>query len=74
MDVQENAVSVNPASASTRTPLQVRSPAVMAEVERLLAGRTRDIRLEGELHGLFETFVVAGGQDHSRLDDLGRFA
>jgi len=53
MDVQENAVSMNPASASTRTPLQVRSPAVMAEVERLLAGRTRDIRLEGELHGLF---------------------
>lgn len=32
----------------------MQNPAIMAEVERLLAGRTRDIRLKGELRRLFQ--------------------
>jgi len=54
MDVQESAVSASRANPCTRTQLQVQNPAIMAEVERLLAGRTRDIRIKGELRRLFQ--------------------
>jgi diguanylate cyclase (GGDEF)-like protein len=53
MDVREKAVPMGPASASSRMLLEAHDPRVMAEVERLLAGRTRDIRLKGELRRLF---------------------
>lgn len=53
MDAWEGAA---PASATNSPPwmdFQVQSPATSAEVERLLSGRTRDVRLRGELHRLF---------------------
>ncbi|WP_438747867.1 GGDEF domain-containing protein [Pararhizobium sp. O133] len=53
MDVKNNANLVMPAPvASLNTPQQL-SPALAAEVERQLAGRTRDIRLNKELAELF---------------------
>jgi len=52
MDVQESAISTDRVSPSTK--LQVQDPAVLSEVERLLAGRTRDIRLKGKLRLLFQ--------------------
>lgn len=52
--MQESAVSASRANGPTRMQLQVQDPAIMAEVERLLACRTRDIRLKGELHRLFQ--------------------
>ena len=54
MEVPESAVSAERVGASTRMRLQLQPPAIMAEVERLLAGRTRDIRLKGELRRLFQ--------------------
>ncbi|ASP86899.1 GGDEF domain-containing protein (plasmid) [Sinorhizobium meliloti] len=54
MELQESAVAASRMSASPQVRYQPRSPAVMAEVERLLAGRTRDIRLRGELGRLFQ--------------------
>jgi hypothetical protein len=52
MDVQESAEAASRVNASTR--MQFQNPAVMADVERLLAHRTRDIRLKGELRRLFQ--------------------
>lgn len=54
MELQESAVAASRMSASPQVRYQPRSPAVTAEVERLLAGRTRDIRLRGELGRLFQ--------------------
>ncbi|MCA1406523.1 GGDEF domain-containing protein [Ensifer sp. IC3342] len=54
MEPQESVVVASRASASPEVRFQAPNPAVMAEVERLLAGRTRDIRLRGELGRLFE--------------------
>ncbi len=54
MDIQESAISASPVSASARTQIQVQNPAITAEVEHVLAGRTRDIRLKGELRRLFQ--------------------
>ncbi len=53
MDIQESAVLTRQ-MASTRTQLQAPNSAIMAEVEHLLARRTRDIRLKGELSRLFQ--------------------
>lgn len=54
MELQESAVADNHVSASPEVRVQPPNPAVMGEVERLLAGRTRDIRLKGELGRLFQ--------------------
>ncbi|MBB4570748.1 diguanylate cyclase (GGDEF)-like protein [Rhizobium leucaenae] len=54
MDVQENKISASSVDAPAQMPLQAQNPIVMAEVERLLRGRTRDIRLKGELYHLFQ--------------------
>jgi diguanylate cyclase (GGDEF)-like protein len=54
MDIQESAISASPMRASARTQIQVQNPAITAEVEHVLAGRTRDIRLKGELRRLFQ--------------------
>ncbi|WEX89703.1 GGDEF domain-containing protein [Sinorhizobium garamanticum] len=54
MELQESAVAASRASASPEVRFQPPNPAVMAEVERLLTGRTRDIRLRGELGRLFQ--------------------
>ncbi|MEF0863588.1 GGDEF domain-containing protein [Rhizobium sp. BR 318] len=40
--------------APTQMPLQAPNPVIMAEVELFLRGRTRDIRLKGELYRLFQ--------------------
>ncbi|UWU24772.1 diguanylate cyclase (plasmid) [Rhizobium sp. CB3060] len=53
MDVEENKVSVS-SDAPTQMPLQAQNPNIMDEVERLLKGRTRDIRLKGELYRLYQ--------------------
>ncbi|MHC2302535.1 diguanylate cyclase (GGDEF)-like protein [Rhizobium mongolense] len=53
MDVQENAVPIGSLNTSKQVPLHVQDPAAMAEVERLLTRRTRDIRLKGQLRRLF---------------------
>jgi diguanylate cyclase (GGDEF)-like protein len=55
MDLQKKAVSVGSSSTASRLSFRVPdNPAIMAEVERLLAGRTRDIRLKGEILRLFQ--------------------
>ncbi|WOS65139.1 diguanylate cyclase (plasmid) [Sinorhizobium fredii GR64] len=54
MDIEESAVSANGVGPSTPMQLQAQDPSIMAEVARLLAGRTRDIRLTGELRRLFQ--------------------
>ncbi len=54
MELQESAVAASRVSASPEMRYRPRNPAVMAEVERLLTGRTRDIRLRGELGRLFQ--------------------
>lgn len=54
MELQESAIYAGPPIASPEVRSQPLRPAVMAEVERLLGGRTRDIRLKGELGRLFE--------------------
>ena len=51
MDYREKAISVGPSSAAHD------DPAIIAEVERLLARRTRDIRLKGEIKRLFRARV-----------------
>lgn len=57
MDVQRNTVK-GPSIVSDRMPLDVQDdPAITAEVERLLARRTRDIRLKGEIKRLFRARV-----------------
>jgi len=53
MDAHNN-VSARPSDAPTQRPRPAQNPALMAEVERLLQGRTRDIRLKGELLRLFQ--------------------
>lgn len=53
MDAERTTGSVNSVRASPRKPLQRLSPPIVAEVERLLGGRTRDIRLNGDLAQLF---------------------
>lgn len=54
MELQESAIYAGPPIASPEVRSQPLRPAVMAEVERLLGGRTRDVRLKGELGRLFE--------------------
>ncbi|PDT43227.1 MULTISPECIES: GGDEF domain-containing protein [Sinorhizobium] len=54
MDIEDSAVSARRLDPSAQMQLQAQDPAVMAEVARLLAGRTRDIRLKGELRRLFQ--------------------
>jgi hypothetical protein len=44
MDYREKAISVGPSSAAHDDPV------IIAEVERLLARRTRDIRLKRRFH------------------------
>ena len=51
MDYREKAISVGPSSAAHDDPV------IIAEVERLLARRTRDIRLKGEIKRLFRARV-----------------
>ncbi|MCA1493888.1 GGDEF domain-containing protein [Ensifer sp. NBAIM29] len=53
MDMEENTASASRGSPSAQMQLRTENPATMAEVARLLAGRTRDIRLTGELRRLF---------------------
>ncbi|MCQ1774722.1 diguanylate cyclase [Neorhizobium galegae] len=53
MDAERITGSTESARASSRKPLQRPSPAIVEQVERLLAGRTRNIRLHGELARLF---------------------
>lgn len=45
---------------------------VVCEVERLLAGRTRHIRLNSQLARLSRTILATGSEDHPRMDGLGR--
>lgn len=52
--VQESVAPARPANVPAAMQLQARNPEVMAEVERLLAGRTRNIRLNGTLRRLFD--------------------
>nr|WP_289624456.1 GGDEF domain-containing protein [Sinorhizobium sp. 7-81] len=54
MELKESALADSHVTASPEMRSQPPNPVVMAEVERLLAGRTRDIRLKGELAGLFQ--------------------
>jgi diguanylate cyclase (GGDEF)-like protein len=53
MDNRESAASQARSNAFTRMQRQAENPTLIAEVERLLAGRTRDIRLDGKLRQLF---------------------
>jgi diguanylate cyclase (GGDEF)-like protein len=53
MDFQESAASAGALNSSPRTNSPVQNPDRLVEVECLLSGRTRDIRLKGELHRLF---------------------
>jgi diguanylate cyclase (GGDEF)-like protein len=53
MDTKRNPADSEPVQASSRKPLGRLSPLIVEEVERLLGGRTRDIRLKGELAKLF---------------------
>lgn len=53
MNFPESRASASAINSSPKKQFQVQSPATLAEVERLLSGRTRDIRLTGELHKLF---------------------
>ena len=64
-----------PSIVSDRVHLDVQDdPAIAAEVERLLARRTRDIRLKGEIKRLFRARIWSQtAKDHPRLDDLGGF-
>lgn len=52
MDIQEKTNS-----AALQQPDLQNDPAIMAEVEHLLAGRTRDIRLKGEISRLFRNRI-----------------
>ena len=54
MDVNENNVSASSPDARAQGPRQAQNPVIMAEVERLLSGRTREIRLKGDLRRLFQ--------------------
>ncbi|THK35559.1 diguanylate cyclase [Ensifer sp. MPMI2T] len=54
MELLESAVAASRVGASPEARFQLPNPAVMTEAERLLAGRTRDIRLRGELDRLFQ--------------------
>lgn len=53
MEATHKTDSVEPARTSSRKPLRRLSQELIEEVERLLAGRTRDIHLSGELAHLF---------------------
>ncbi|WP_418884974.1 GGDEF domain-containing protein [Aurantimonas endophytica] len=53
MTTQVKTVQAGSSSGGARAQLAAPSPDVMAEVERLLAGRTRDVHLTGELRRLF---------------------
>lgn len=53
MDTERTTAPIKSVRASSRKPLQRLSPAIVEQVERLLGGRTRDIRLNGELARLF---------------------
>ena len=53
MDNERTTGTLKSIGPSSHKPLPKLSPAVVGEVERLLGGRTRDIRLDGELARLF---------------------
>ncbi|MGO7368521.1 GGDEF domain-containing protein [Rhizobium ruizarguesonis] len=53
MDTERTTAPIKSVRASSRKPLQRLSPAIVEQVECLLGGRTRDIRLHGELARLF---------------------
>ena len=57
MDVQQKAVSGSVDSVRSGALDMQDDPAITAEVERLLARRTRDIRLKGEIKRLFRARV-----------------
>lgn len=51
--VAQDRRSQDPPAGSARLDLYVRDPAIMAETDRLLSGRIRDVRLTGELARAF---------------------
>ncbi|WP_370640112.1 GGDEF domain-containing protein [Aurantimonas sp. HBX-1] len=53
MNIQEHTAPVDAPNAHRRARRDAPGAAIMAEVERLLGGRTRDIRLKGEIRRLF---------------------
>ncbi|MDE1993855.1 MAG: GGDEF domain-containing protein, partial [Rhizobiaceae bacterium] len=54
MQAPEKKVAADPPDSSLQMPRRGQNPGIMAEVEHLLRGRTRDIRLKDELLRLFE--------------------